>query len=86
MKIKTIEDKINSEEVEYISQLNDEINKRIKIQINENQNIVDRETLDNQMLLEKISNAQLELAQEIIDQWKNEQLKDIRTDPNKYTS
>lgn len=86
LKIQMLEDKIYSQEVEQISYLNDEINKRIKIKAGENQNIAERELADNKGLLQKISDAQIELAQEIISFWKTDQLEKIRKNPERYVT
>jgi hypothetical protein len=86
VKLQMFEEKVYSQEIEQISYLNDEINKRIKIKAGENQNIVDRELADNKGLLQKISDAQIELAQEIIDLWKSDQLDKIRKNPEYYVA
>jgi hypothetical protein len=85
IKLQMLEEKINSEEIEKISQLNDEINRRIKIKVAENQNIVDREREDNQALMQLISDAQLSIAEEIIKHWKDGELQKIKENPNQYT-
>jgi hypothetical protein len=86
VKLQMLEEKVYSKEVEQISFLNDEINKRIKIKAGENQNITERELADNKGLLQKISDAQIELAQEIIGFWKNDQLSKIRKNPEYYVA
>ncbi|HMQ47406.1 MAG TPA: DUF4407 domain-containing protein [Saprospiraceae bacterium] len=86
IKLQMLEEKVYSQEVEQISYLNDEINKRIKIKVGENQNIVERELADNKGLLQKISDAQIELAQEIINFWKSDQLNEIRKNPEYYVA
>lgn len=84
IKIQMLEERVYSEEIERISTLNDEINKRVKIKVGENQNLIDRELTDNKELMNQISNAQLSLAQEIIDIWKDDQMTKIRENPVKY--
>ena len=84
VKLQMLEEKVYSKEVEQISYLNDEINKRIKIKAGENQNIAEQELADNKGLLKKISDAQIELAQEIINFWKSDQLDKIRKNPELY--
>ncbi|WP_084332332.1 DUF4407 domain-containing protein [Runella limosa] len=84
LKVQTIEETVKSREIEEISYLNDEVNTRVKIKVGINENIVNRELQDNKNLMEKISNAQLDLAKEIIDIWKGDELIKIRENPKKY--
>lgn len=84
LKVQTIEETVKSREIEEISYLNDEVNTRVKIKVGVNENIVNQELQDNKNLMEKISNAQLDLAKEIIDIWKGDELTKIRENPKKY--
>jgi hypothetical protein len=84
LKVQTIEETVKSREIEEISYLNDDVNTRVKIKVGVNENIVNRELQDNKNLMEKISNAQLALAKEIIDIWKGDELTKIRENPKKY--
>jgi hypothetical protein len=84
LKVKTIEETVKSKEIEQISYLNDEVNTRVKIKVGVNENVVNRELQDNKNLMEKISNAQLDLAKEIIEIWKGAELAKIRKNPKKY--
>lgn len=84
LKVQTIEETVKSKEIEEISYLNDEVNTRVKIKVGVNENVVNRELQDNKNLMEKISNAQLDLAKEIIDIWKGDELAKIRENPKKY--
>ena len=84
LKVQTIEETVKSKEIEQISYLNDEVNTRIKIKVGVNENVMSRELQDNKNLMEQISNAQLELAKEIIDIWKGDELVKIRANPQKY--
>ena len=84
LKVKTIEETVKSKEIEQISYLNDEVNTRVKIKGGVNENVVNRELQDNKNLMEKISNAQLDLAKEIIEIWKGAELAKIRKNPKKY--
>jgi hypothetical protein len=84
LKVQTIEETVKSKEIEQISYLNDEVNTRIKIKVGVNENVINRELQDNKNLMEQISNAQLELAKEIIDIWKGDELTKIKADPKKY--
>ncbi len=78
------EEVVHSKETERISEINDDINRRIKLKIGETQNVVSQELTSNRQLLEKISNAQLELADEIIQMWKKKELEKIRNNPPEY--
>ncbi len=78
------EEEVQSKETERISEINDDINKRIKMKIGETQNVVSQELASNKKLLEKISDAQLELADEIIQMWKTRELDKIRKNPPEY--
>lgn len=84
IKIQMLEERVYSEEIEKISILNDEINKRVKIKLGENQNIIDSELTDNKNLMERISKSQLSLAQEIINIWEKDQIRRIKENPDKY--
>lgn len=84
LKVQTIEETVKAKEIEEISYLNDEVNTRVKIKVGVNENVVHRELQDNKNLMEKISDAQLDLAKEIIDIWKDGELTKIRENPKKY--
>lgn len=84
LKLQMLEDKVYAQEIEAISALNDDVNKRIRIKAGENQNLLDRELADNKALMQKISDAQIELADEIISLWKKGQLDEIRKNPGRY--
>ena len=84
VKIQMLEERVYAEEIERISNINDEINKRVKIKVGENKNLIERELVDNKELMNEISNAQLSLAKEIITIWEQDQMKKIRENPVKY--
>jgi hypothetical protein len=75
---------VRSREIARISRLNSEINRDIKIVAGENQNIAEKEVNDNKALLQMLSDGQAALAKEIVDYWKDDQLKKIRQNPEKY--
>jgi hypothetical protein len=84
IKIQTMEEEVRSREIARISRLNSEINRDIKIVAGENQNIAEKEVNDNKALLQMLSDGQAALAKEIVDYWKDDQLKKIRQNPEKY--
>lgn len=84
VKLQMLEESVYAKEIEQISYLNDDINKRINIKTGENRNITERELTDNKLLLQEISHAQIDLAKEIIKHWKDDQMQQIRKSPEKY--
>lgn len=81
-----IEEKTLSEQIEEISKINIDTDDRIKLKIGETENIRKQNLNDNLELLNKISSAQLSVAQEIIDIWKSDELRKIRENPEKYVA
>lgn len=84
LKVRAIEEKQKSREIEEISRLNDEVNTRIRINSGINENSIQQELNDNKNLLKEISRAQLGITKEIIEIWKKEQLKEVKANPEQY--
>ena len=78
------EEEVQSKETERISAINADINQRVNLKVGETQNIVSQELTSNKELLKRISDAQLELANEIIQMWKNKEMEKIRKNPPEY--
>lgn len=78
------EEEVRSKETERISAINADINQRVNLKVGETQNIVSQELTSNKELLKRISDAQLELANEIIQMWKNKEMEKIRKNPPEY--
>jgi hypothetical protein len=82
--VSTQEEVVRAQELELISKVNDEVNKRIQMKVTETQDVADQESSDNKALMKKISGAQLEIAEEIISHWKGKELEKIRENPSRY--
>ncbi|MCB2380454.1 DUF4407 domain-containing protein [Hymenobacter sp. BT635] len=78
VKLDSIEKKVKAREIEAVSQLNEEVNRNIQIYLGENEQAVHTQLQGNQALLAQINEAQLEIAQVMIDQWKNGELDKLR--------
>ena len=85
LKLQMHEDKVYAKEMEEISALHDETQKRMRIKTGENEHLVERELADNKTFIEKLSEARKELANEIIERWKKEQQAEIRKKPGQFT-
>lgn len=64
----------------------DDINTNVIISTERNKERVDAERKANSLILEKISNAQIELLDEALQQWKANELAKIGDDPSRYIS
>jgi hypothetical protein len=80
----TSEEVVRSRETERISEINDSINRRIKLRLGETQNIVSQELTSNKALMEKLATAQLSLADEIIQLWRDGELEKLKQNPTAY--
>jgi hypothetical protein len=80
----TSEEVVRSKETERISEINDTINRRIRLRLGETQNIVSQELTSNKALMEKIAEAQLSLADEIIQKWRDGELDKLKQNPTSY--
>jgi type III secretory pathway component EscR len=84
IKLEKVEEKVRASEIEKISSLNDEINRKINLKMAENQNILERESEDNRLLMKKISDAQFAITDKILSDWKKRELQKIEDEPHKY--
>ena len=57
--------------------IEDNIQTQIALNRSNNQSIVQVDLSSNQKLLEKITNAQVEIAEQVVDNWKKEELSKI---------
>ena len=64
------------------SNINQEINAAVKVNADKNEQKLNSELLANKGLLESIAEAQAEIAQVAIEEWKKEQLKKVKSDPS----
>ena len=69
-------------EKQKISDINDEINTAIKISTEKNNNKLDAEITANKSLFDKIALAQAEVAEIAIEQWKEDELKKLKSGVN----
>lgn len=78
VKLDSIEQQVRARELEAVSQINGEVNRNIQISLGESEQAIQTQLRGNQALLNQINGAQLELAQEMIDQWKDGELDKLR--------
>lgn len=67
-----------------ISDINDIINTSVQISTQKNKERLEAEVLANKKVMEKIANAQSELLQTAIDNWRKEELAKINENPSAY--
>jgi hypothetical protein len=77
-KLNAVERRIETQEIERISQANEEVNRSLQITLGENEQVVAAQLHGNQELLSRLNKAQLDIAQEMIDQWKAGELQKLR--------
>ncbi len=77
-----IKHETNVQEMQKISDLNDEINTSIKISTAKNQIRLDAELKGNQSLLDKIAFAQAEIAELAVNEWKKNELDKLNSGTN----
>lgn len=89
--LKTEKDKIRAHEIEKLSRLNDWANTEIlkvveenKMKVLQKQTELDAEFKANEVLLNTIAEAQVELSKIAVERWKEEELKKIKKDPNYF--
>ena len=66
-----------------MSKLNQKTNERLEIVIQSGNNAVREELEGNRNLMKRIIDAETELAQEMINQWKEDEMGKIKTDRHK---
>ena len=76
--LNSLEQQVRARELEAVSQINGEVNRNIQISLGESDQAIQTQLRGNQALLNQINNAQLEIAQEMIDQWKSGELGKLR--------
>jgi len=64
------------------SNINEEINTAVKVHADKNSQKLNAELAANKDLLETIANAQAEIAQVAIEEWKKEQLEKVKNNPS----
>lgn len=64
------------------SNINEEINTAVKVHADKNSQKLNAELAANKDLLESIANAQAEIAQVAINEWKKEQLEKVKNNPS----
>lgn len=71
-----------SQKLKYISDINEQINLELKLnsEVNESKRIAEKEA--NRRLLQAIANAQTEIAEKAIEEWKNRQIAKISENPD----
>lgn len=77
-KLNALEDQVKAREIETLSTLNQEVNRNLHIAVGESDQAVQAQLQANKELLAKINSAQLEIAQEMLDQWKTGELDKLR--------
>jgi hypothetical protein len=87
----TEKEKIRAHEIEKLSRINDWANTEIQKVIEENrikvmqkQSELEAEFKANEVLLNTIAEAQVELSKIAVERWKEEELKKIKKDPNYF--
>lgn len=78
VKLDSIEQQVRARELEAVSQINGEVNRNIQISLGESEQAIQTQLRGNQALLNQINGAQLELAQEMINQWKTGEFEKLR--------
>ena len=77
-KLNAIEAQVQAREIEAVSTVNQQVNRNLSIALGESDQVVNAQLQANNDLLSRINSAQLEIAQEMIDQWKNGELAKLR--------
>ena len=77
-KLNAVEKQVEAREIEAVSRANEDVNRSLQITLGENEQLVKTQLDGNQALLNQINQAQLEVAQEMIDQWKTGELQKLR--------
>jgi len=77
------EHSIENFKIEQMSKLNQKTNERLEIVIQSGNNAVREELEGNRNLMKRIIDAETELAQEMINQWKEDEMGKIKTGRNK---
>ncbi len=77
------EHSIENFKIEQMSKLNQKTNERLEIVIQSGNNAVREELEGNRNLMKRIIDAETELAQEMINQWKEDEMGKIKTDRHK---
>lgn len=77
------EHSIENYKIEHMSKLNQKTNERLEIVIQSGNNAVREELEGNRNLMKRIIDAETELAQEMINQWKEEEMGKIKTGGHK---
>lgn len=67
-----------------ISDVNDEVNTKVKISTMKNQKLIEAEAIANEDILRRIALVQAELLQKSIDAWQEEELRKIAENPSSY--
>lgn len=77
-KLNAVEKQVEAQEIERVSQANEEVNRSLQITLGENEQVVTAQLEGNRELLNRLNAAQLDIAQEMIDQWKAGELQKLR--------
>jgi hypothetical protein len=77
------EHSIENFKIEQMSKLNQKTNERLEIVIQSGNNAVREELEGNRNLMKRIIDAETELAQEMINQWKEDEMGKIKTGRHK---
>ena len=67
-----------------ISDVNDDINTQIQISVEKNKNKLEAEVAANKELLDKIALTQAELLTTAVEEWRVQELENIKKDPTQY--
>ena len=76
--------KVQAYSQKIISQTNDNINTSLELSTTKNQNKLNAELMANNILLEKLAIAQAEMIETAIEEWKEEEIKKIKSNPSNY--
>lgn len=67
-----------------ISDINDEVNTAVQISVEKNKGKLEAELAANKLVMEKLANAQAELLERAIEDWRKEEMQKIIANPSAY--